>query len=175
MTLREYSYHPSTLALSRAKVRSGSVPCLTRLRASDGQQHEATLYIKFFGFDVPGSEPIGSWGAAPHHHFGVVFTTGEERQPNLGNVSVSDHWGPNEAELEDKHHHDSGQRQNRAVQQLFTELLLFIRNLTLLFGFVEITENFFSRFPHSRGLAPPRAPVTSCAQCATRFSPYSAC
>lgn len=29
VTLREYSYHPSTLALSRAKVRSDSAPCLT--------------------------------------------------------------------------------------------------------------------------------------------------
>lgn len=54
-------------------------------------------------------------------------------------------------------------------------LLLFIRNLALLFGFVEITENLFTRFPHSHGLALPRAPVTSYAQSARRFSPCSAC
>lgn len=32
VTLRDYSYHPSTLALSRAKVRCDSAPCLTRQR-----------------------------------------------------------------------------------------------------------------------------------------------
>lgn len=43
---------------------------------------------------------------------------GGKRQQNLGNATKSDHQGPNEAELEDKHHH-SGQKQNRAVQQVF--------------------------------------------------------
>lgn len=75
VTLREYSYHPSTLALSRAKVR---------LLASDGQQHESTLYIEFIGFDAPDSETMGSWGAAPHHHFGVVFTAGGEKATKSG-------------------------------------------------------------------------------------------
>lgn len=62
-TLGDYPYHPSTLALSRAKVRSDSAPPLT-------QVDEASVYMEFIGW-----EPVCSWGAAPPHRFGGVFPT----------------------------------------------------------------------------------------------------
>lgn len=40
LTLRDYSYHPSTLALSRAKVRAASPRCPTVARAeAEGRLH----------------------------------------------------------------------------------------------------------------------------------------